>query len=452
MILYVGAMFLVTHAFYRWGLSMASPIVMTGLLALFLAGSHERWQRLLGGGHMHNRIVLRLAVANVGAAVMMTYAGWSFMVPAWAVLIASVHIGWSGARSRLAAGAITAVVTLAAQAAVHAGLAASIIPLKYSDGAAIWGLLLAVTALNNVGVSAASGEEATAALHQAEARFRALVEKSSDVVAVLDANAHITLISPAIRHVAGWEPDDVLGLDRMVFVHPDDVPAARAALDEVIAGGDGAEVRFESRSRRRDGAWRWYETTMRNLLADPAVGGIVCNERDVTERRLLHDELAHAAAHDGLTGLPNRTEMSRRLAAALPDARPGHLVALLYIDLDGFKGVNDAYGHATGDALLVAAAERLRGGLRAEDELCRLGGDEFAAILSGVPSVRAVDDLVAELSGAMRLPFVLSGRTVQVGASIGSATADSAAADATVLVERADTAMYAVKHGTTVSR
>jgi diguanylate cyclase (GGDEF)-like protein/PAS domain S-box-containing protein len=450
MIVYIPLTYLVTSWFHGMKLSQAPPAVMTALLALFLAGSHERWQRLLGGGHMHNRIALRLAVATVGAAIMMTYAGWSFLVPGWAVLIASVHIGWSGARSRLTAGVIMAVVTVLAQAAVHAGLAPSVIPLKYSDGAAVWGMLLAVTALNNIGVSAARGEEAAAQLHQAEARFRALVEKSSDVVSVLDTAARVTLISPAIRYVAGWDPDKVLGVDRLALVHADDEPAARAALREVVAGGDGTEVRFEGRSRRRDGAWRWYETTMRNLLADPAVRGIVCNERDVTERRLHQDEIAHAAAHDGLTGLPNRTEMGRRLAAALTQARPGHLVALLYIDLDGFKGVNDAYGHTTGDALLVATAERLRVGLRPGDELCRLGGDEFAAILTDRPDVRSVDDLVAELVVAMSRPFTLAGRTVQVGASIGSAITDTAAADATVLVERADTAMYANKHSPAV--
>jgi diguanylate cyclase (GGDEF)-like protein/PAS domain S-box-containing protein len=444
---YVAAMLPVTYAFERAGLILGSPAVLTALLALFLAGSHERWQRLLGGGHMHNRVVLRLAVANVAAAVIMTYAGWSFLVPGWAVLIASVHIGWSGARSRLAAGAIAAAVTVAAQATVHAGLGSSIIPLTYSDGAAAWGLLLAVTALNNIGVSAARGEDAAARLHRAEARFRALVEKSSDVVSVIDVNARVEFVGPAVRHVTGWEPAEVLGGDRLAFVHPDDQPVARAALQEVIAGGDGAEARFESRWRRRDGVWRWCETTMRNLLADPAVGGIVCNERDVTERRLHQDALAHAAAHDSLTGLPNRTEMSRRLSDALPDARPGRLVALLYIDLDGFKGVNDAHGHATGDALLVAAAGRLRNRLRQGDGLYRLGGDEFAAVLTDVPQAQTVDDRVAELVDAMRQPFTLSGCAVQIGASIGSAVVDAATADAAAFIERADLAMYAVKHG-----
>ncbi|MET3425160.1 diguanylate cyclase (GGDEF)-like protein [Actinoplanes tereljensis] len=317
---YAAVMFLVTEWFYRVGLSPASPKVTTALLVLFLALSHERWQRLLGGGHLHNRLVLRLAVANAGAAAISTYAGWSFLAPGWAILIAAVHLGWSGARSRIEAGVITAVVTVAAQVAVHAHLAPSVIPLKYADGAAVWGLLLAVTALHNIAVSAARGEDAA-------------------------------------------------------------------------------------------------------------------------------ERLRHAASHDGLTGLPNRTEMGRRLASALPAAGPENLVALLYIDLDGFKGVNDTHGHATGDALLVAAAERFREGLRPGDELCRLGGDEFAVILTGMPSTRSVDDVVAGLAEAIRRPFTLSGRTVRVGASIGSATADTPAADATMLVERADLAMYAVKHG-----
>jgi diguanylate cyclase (GGDEF)-like protein/PAS domain S-box-containing protein len=324
-------------------------------------------------------------------------------------------------------------------------VAPSIVPVVHSDVAAALALSLALTAVNNIGLSAARGEAATERLHRAEARFRALVQNSSDVVTVLDADGRLTLVSPAVRHVTGWEVPEWLGTDRLRLVHPDDESRLRAALAVLAGAGDGEELRLEIRSRHRDGSWRWHEITMRGLLADPAVGGIVCNERDVSDRRSHQEQLAHAAAHDALTGLPNRTEMRRRLTDALPAAVPGHLVALLYIDLDGFKTVNDRHGHTTGDALLVATADRLREGLGPLDVLSRLGGDEFAAVLIDVPNTAAVEERVAELTAAMGRPFDLDGRSVTVGASIGWAATETATTDPQWLIEQADTAMYQVK-------
>ncbi|MEU7903451.1 sensor domain-containing diguanylate cyclase [Actinoplanes sp. NPDC049118] len=430
---------------HRYGAVLGSPWVLAGLVGLFGAAGHERWQRLLGGGELHNRPVLRLVLALGLAATMVTYAGWSFMLPASAVMIGVVHIGWSGGSIWRSAAVLTAATTAAAQGALQAGLVSSVMPTGHSHFAAVWSLALAVFGLSNLGLSAIRGEGAADALSHAEGRFRALVQKSSDVVTVLDPDARLTHVSPAMLHITGWDPDELLGTDRFRLLHADDVPRARATLAEVVAAGDGHERRLEVRSRQRDGSWRWHEITMRNLLGDPAVHGIVSNERDVSDRREHQDQLVHAATHDGLTELPNRGEVLRRLTGALRTARPDRAVAVLFIDLDGFKNVNDTYGHATGDALLLAAAERLQQSLRDTDVLGRLGGDEFAAILSDVSDPASAQERADELMAAMREPFHLGDYTVRIGASIGAALAEDPGTDPAVLIERADAEMYRVK-------
>jgi diguanylate cyclase (GGDEF)-like protein/PAS domain S-box-containing protein len=263
-------------------------------------------------------------------------------------------------------------------------------------------------------------------------------------VAVVDAGGRVTDVSAAVRHVSGWDPGELLNTAYLDLFHPDDQPEFGAALTAVTDGGADAQARLELRVAHRDGTWHWHEVTLRNALDHPAVSGIVSNQRDISDRRAQQDRLAHAAAHDPLTGLPNRAEVLRVLETALLDATGDESVALLFIDLDGFKAVNDGYGHAAGDALLVAAAERLRAGLRDEDLLGRLGGDEFAAVLTGVTGVADVRARAGRLMDDMRLPFDLPGHRVHIGASIGVA-AGGPGTGADDLMAAADTRMYEVK-------
>jgi diguanylate cyclase (GGDEF)-like protein/PAS domain S-box-containing protein len=277
-------------------------------------------------------------------------------------------------------------------------------------------------------------------------RFRSLVQHSSDVITVTDAVGTIIYQSPSVTPVFGYEPADLLGTELQRLVHPDDVRAVVRTLIETAK--DSRSDRIECRVRHADGSWRHVESAVSARLDDPTVGGMVLNTRDITERKELEDQLAHQAFHDSLTGLANRALFRNRVEHALARMRRQRRpIAVLLLDLDGFKTVNDSLGHAFGDAFLVAVADRLRGLLRPSDTPCRLGGDEFAVLVEDL--VEPVDaTVVAErILESLRLPFVVEGKEVVTAASIGITIAESSAGarDADDLLRNADVAMYTAK-------
>jgi diguanylate cyclase (GGDEF)-like protein len=208
----------------------------------------------------------------------------------------------------------------------------------------------------------------------------------------------------------------------------------------------GVGAPFQCRVRHRDTTWRYIETISTNLLNEPNICGIVLNSRDVTERKALEAQLTHQAFHDPLTGLVNRAAFSDRVEHALTRVeRNGTTLAVLFLDLDNFKTINDRWGHTAGDQMLVAIAERLQECLRATDAAARLGGDEFAILLEDVSDTANVMQVADRLLDALRQPFPLAEHTVHMGVSIGIAWshAGQSAAD---LLRHADIAMYSVKH------
>jgi len=281
-------------------------------------------------------------------------------------------------------------------------------------------------------------------LQRSEERFRSLVRNASDVVAVLGPDGVIKYQSPAAERVLGRSPNEAIDRHATDAIHPDDKAAVERRLNEV-ASVPGAEATFEFRARHNDGSFRMLEAIAKNLLDDPAVGGVVVNYRDVTERKALEEQLRHQAFHDVLTGLANRSLFRDRLAHALARASRGALpTAVLYLDIDDFKAVNDRLGHAEGDRLLVLVGERLVAATRAGDTVARLGGDEFAVIAEETDPAdaqAAADRILKTLAD----PFDLDGRETAVRGSIGIAIHDADGADADELLRRADIAMYAAK-------
>ena len=277
-----------------------------------------------------------------------------------------------------------------------------------------------------------------------EERFRSLVQNASDGVMVLGDESLIRYESPAVQRILGRRAAERVGQPFGSDVHRDDLAVVERALADVAALG-GSEARVEFRARHADGSWRTLEAIAKNLMDDPAVGGIVVNYRDITERKTLEEQLRHQAFHDVLTGLENRFLFLDRLGHALTRAgRGGDPTAVLYLDLDDFKAVNDRLGHAEGDKLLKAVAQRLRAVTRDSDTVARLGGDEFAIIIEETDRVEA-EQAAARILATLTPPFELGDRPIEVRVSIGIATQSFDGADADELLRRADIAMYAAK-------
>jgi len=281
-------------------------------------------------------------------------------------------------------------------------------------------------------------------LQRSEERFRSLVRNASDGVVVLGADGQIKYESPAVERILGRSTDAPPERAAMADIHPDDRATVERRYADVAAVS-GSEASFEFRARHADGSWRLLEAIAKNLVDDPAVGGVVVNFRDITERKGLEEQLRHQAFHDVLTGLANRSLFRDRLAHALARAsREALPTAVLYLDIDDFKAVNDRLGHAEGDRLLIMVGQRLVAATRAGDTVARLGGDEFAVIVEETEPAeasRAADRILQALAEA----FDLGGRQTTVRASIGIAIHDVDGGDADELLRRADIAMYATK-------
>jgi diguanylate cyclase (GGDEF)-like protein/PAS domain S-box-containing protein len=288
----------------------------------------------------------------------------------------------------------------------------------------------------------------TAELRDSEQRFHALVQHSSDVVTVVDTDATVTYQSESITRVFGHQPAELTGTRLTALLDQKDAARLRRALLALASEPYGTTV-LELDMRDAEGRVRNAEMTVTNLLDDPSVHGLVLNTRDVSERMRLQEQLVHEAFHDALTQLPNRALFKDRLDRALRRRqRDGASVTVLFLDLDGFKEVNDSLGHAAGDELLVQVAQRLRTAVRPEDTVARFGGDEFAVMVetaAGACAAEASVALATRIIGSTNDPFVIDSRELRVRASIGIATAGPDAPDIDQLMRNADLAMYQAK-------
>ncbi len=278
-----------------------------------------------------------------------------------------------------------------------------------------------------------------------EARFRALVQNSSDVILITDSDTSIRYASAAARQVLELSEPQLVGTRYIDHVHPDDLAAAEGFFQQVRRSDAATPGIEEWRLVRPDGTVLWTENTGTNLLSEPTLSGIVIHTRDISERRTLQLRLTHQAFHDELTRLANRSLFLNRVSHAIAHAPRGrHPAAVLFLDLDDFKKVNDSLGHAVGDELLIAAAQRLQICVRPGDTIARLGGDEFAVLLEDVDDLVDVEAVAERISTAVRAPFHVRGRDVFIGVSIGIASVVLGDIADDVL-RNADLAMYYAK-------
>ncbi len=282
---------------------------------------------------------------------------------------------------------------------------------------------------------------------QHEARFRSLIQHASDVVVVMDIDSTITFLSPSAEQVFGYRAESLVGERILSIVHPEDQPTVIGVLAQLALRHFEKPPRVESRWRRADGSWAHTESLWTDLTGDVNVHGVVLNTRDITERKEAEEQLVHQAFHDSVTGLANRELFRNRVAHALDrHRRDGASLAVLFIDIDDFKTVNDSLGHAAGDRLLREVARRLTASARPADTVARLGGDEFGLLIEDGGEAESVG-LADRVLEALSAPVIVDGKEVFPRASIGIAVSGpwGARASTDALLRDADVAMYMAK-------
>ena len=289
-------------------------------------------------------------------------------------------------------------------------------------------------------------QTASDALGESEARYRTVVEGVREVIFRLDAEGRLTLLNRAWEEVTGHLVADSVGRSVRDFIHPDD-REKHADLARSVVQGELDEYRHEIRLVGAAGTDIWVEAHARPLHDEAGrYSGLSGTLTDVSVRRELEERLIVQAFHDDLTGLANRALFKDRVEHALTRRAQGRRpVALLFLDLDRFKTVNDSLGHRVGDGLLIAIADRLRGVLRPEDTIARFGGDEFAILIDDVSSPQDVLALADRVLSAFNAPFPIDEREITIRSSIGVVLASAAHASADELLRDADVAMYRAK-------
>jgi diguanylate cyclase (GGDEF)-like protein/PAS domain S-box-containing protein len=282
------------------------------------------------------------------------------------------------------------------------------------------------------------------ATRMVEARYASLIANASDVIMIVAADGTLRFASPASERTLGLKPEDISGKNLPDLWAGEDGEKLRMFLAELAATSSGTVGPVELRVERA-GKRYVIESVGSNLTEDPAVQGLALNFRDISERKALEEQLRQLAFHDPLTLLANRNLFRDRVQHALTLAQRGQSsVAVMFLDLDNFKNINDSLGHDAGDDLLQAVAQRIVKTTRSSDTVARLGGDEFAVLVEGIASQSDVERLADILIDTLNLPHVFDGIEVQVTASIGVALS-TAEASAEVLLSNADIAMYHAK-------
>ncbi len=295
--------------------------------------------------------------------------------------------------------------------------------------------------------SKAEVERANAEIQQQTALFRLMAENMSDLVCLHDLDGTYRYVSPSVEWLLGYSPESLIGLHPSSLVHPDDLSQCHQYLHSSDLPGNALDPGV-CRMRHHQGHYIWLETFTRPIVdATGAVVQLQTASRNVTDQMRMRRQLEHDACHDSLTGLPNRKQLQERLEVTLTQSRQqsSYRFALLFLDIDHFKIVNDSLGHLIGDELLMEVASRLKAALRPADLAVRLGGDEFVVLLEGIGHFEMAQAIAEQILEALRQPFQLSSHqmfaTVSLGLVMGSADYQSASE----LIRDADTAMYRAK-------
>lgn len=277
------------------------------------------------------------------------------------------------------------------------------------------------------------------------AEYRLLIENSTDLIAHCDAEGRYVSISPSYSKMIGWAAGEMIGQPVVDFLHPDDRARATDALLHLFKGGVRPDV-VEVRKLHRDGHYITLGTKACGV-SDPSTGnniGAVLISRDITHDKEKLRKLEKLATHDTLTGLPNRAWINEQVGCMLAQDEDPAYTTVLFMDLNGFKAINDSMGHAAGDVLLQQVSKRLQRCMRPGDSVARLGGDEFV-VAAKCSNREAASAIAQRLIDSLKEPFTINGMKVKVGASVGISLSRFGMIPAEMLFENADKAMYQAK-------
>jgi diguanylate cyclase (GGDEF)-like protein/PAS domain S-box-containing protein len=312
--------------------------------------------------------------------------------------------------------------------------------LKWSDETVA---LLRIT--GEIFMSALQRNRVERALRESEARYRLMAENSTDIISRTTTSGVILYASDASRRLLGYDPAELVGKPIYEFMHPDDREETRH-LSFLI--NETTPTTYTYRLIKKSGAAMWFETTSR-AVRNPStkeVDEFISVSRDITERKIVEEQIEHQAYHDALTGLPNRRLFRDRLTIALAHARRMDTpLAVVFLDLDRFKDVNDSLGHSFGDELLKAIAIRLKTALRQEDSIARMGGDEFTILIANLKTPNDAAKIAQKILEVVAQPLRIEGTEVFITTSVGIALFPNDGDTAEALLKNADHAMYRAK-------
>jgi diguanylate cyclase (GGDEF)-like protein/PAS domain S-box-containing protein len=289
-------------------------------------------------------------------------------------------------------------------------------------------------------------KKAEEALKDSEEKYRTLIENINDVFYALDAQGNISYVSPVVERYTHYKVSDLIGKPFTPLIYPDDLPALLESFNRLVSG---QLEPWEFRIVDKDGRVIFVRTSSRPLYENGEIVGITALMTDITERKQMEQKLEEMATHDFLTGLPNRILLTDRftIAAALSHRNKARL-AVMSLDLDKFKTINDTLGHAAGDQVLKTVATRITGLIRASDTLARVGGDEFVLVMLETKRKEDAAFIAQKILDAFAEPLLIDGHLLNLSTSIGIAVYPEDAADLETLVKKSDAAMYYSKgHG-----
>ncbi len=391
------------------------------------------------------RIQVRLGVSTLGTTAIVYAIGWGpMLVVAYGVGFATV-LQEAGSASWRSGFAWSVIGISLGQIAIELGIAPSLIDPALSNAVALGGVLCFGVVARVLGVKAAAAEVAENALRDRNEQFSSLLEHAVDVIAVATREGELVFASPSVETLLGYEPADVVNGSIGAIVQSGELERL-LRLIESLAGHPGRTQTLDLLPlRHRDGSTRWVAATLTNPSGQWGES-VVLNMHDVTKQRELEEQLRHDALHDPLTGLWNRPAFAQYTEKACARAaRDGSTIALLFVDLDGFKQVNDTLGHSLGDDVLIEVGKRLRTCLRGGEVLARLGGDEFTVLIERVSGSHDAIEIADRIHATLIKPLEGPEAPLLVGASVGIALSEQGRLSAAELLRDADHAMYMAK-------